>query len=98
MSHLYLGLLDTQTERLAAVADVVRRVVVLLAPLPPNLGDILVRKREYLRLGYYRAAVRAAVQNVNMDRREGVQWLPSHAVKSCLGRWSSPWFLTILPR
>ena len=45
---------------------------VLLAPLPPTLGDVLVRRWEYLHLGYYCAAARAAVWNLDVDRREEV--------------------------
>ena len=52
VGRVYLGLLDNQVEKLALVADTVWRIVVLLAPLPPNLGDILIGKRDFFRLGY----------------------------------------------
>jgi hypothetical protein len=50
--RVYLGLLDNQAEKLALVADTVWRIVVLLAPLPPNLGDILIGKLDFFCLGY----------------------------------------------
>ena len=70
--RVYLGLLSKQDDRLAQAADAVRGVVVLLAPLPSTLGDVLIRRREYLHLGYYCAAVRAAVWNLDVDRHEEV--------------------------
>ena len=72
MGRVYLSLLSKQADRLAQAADAVRRVVVLLAPLPPTLGDVLVRRWEYLHLGYYHAAARAAVWNLDVDWREEV--------------------------
>ena len=49
--RVYLGLLSKQADRLAQAADAIRGVVVLLAPLPPTLGDVLVRRWEYFHLG-----------------------------------------------